>query len=325
MKRSRVLATFATFFIASTLAFAVEPRLEKDSTEVLTVPILSDGPPAAGKRVAVTAPEYVGTDVFHTLYLPQDWKPNGEPLPIIFEYTGNYFPQSGSTGQPEDAALGFGLSGGKYIWVSLPYINEVGNGNARTWWGDEKATVEYAKRNVPRIIRQFGADPNAVFLCGFSRGAIGVNYLGLHDDEIANLWTAFITHDHFDGVKEWKPPWGAPLEHYQREARKRLVRVGDRPYWVSQNGTVSETERFVRSVFPLPSQFSFASINTQKILGGFPNEIAKSAHTDRWPLKPSSYRNDVWTWMNYVASGHGKRDEQTYENHFERPETQQQK
>ena len=38
-----------------------------------------------------------------------------------------------------------------------------------TWWGDTEATVDYAKRNVPRIIKALGADPNAVFLCGFSR------------------------------------------------------------------------------------------------------------------------------------------------------------
>jgi hypothetical protein len=245
--------------------------------------------------------------VFHTLYLPPDWQPD-EVLPIIFEYTGNYFPKSGSTGQPEDAALGFGLSGGKYIWVSLPYINEKGDGNAPTWWGDEKATVEYAKRNVPRIIRQFSADPKAVFLCGFSRGAIGVNYIGLHDDEIASLWTAFISHDHFDGVKEWKAPWGAPLQHYQLEAGKRLARVADRPYWVSQNGSVQETEHFVRTVIPNPSQFSFSSINTEEILGSFPNAIAKAPHTDRWLLKPSNYRSDVWAWMNRVASGERSRD-----------------
>ena len=51
----------------------------------------------------------------------------------------------------------------------------------------------------------------AVILCGFSRGAIGVNYIGLHDDQIAALWAGFITHDHYDGVLEWKgQAWGSP-------------------------------------------------------------------------------------------------------------------
>ncbi|TWU01103.1 hypothetical protein [Stieleria varia] len=268
----------------------------------LIVPAVSPGTPAAGKRVLMTAPEYAGTDVFHTLYLPQHWSPDGEPTPIIFEYTGNYFPQSGSTGKVEDGALGYGLSGGRFIWVSLPYVNSQGTANEVTWWGDERATVEYAKLNVPRIIERFNADPDAVFLCGFSRGAIGVNYIGLHDDEIAKLWTAFISHDHFDGVRQWNTPWGSPLQQYQADARKRLERVGNRRYWVSQNGLSSQSEQFIRSVYPVPDQFTFASIDASEILGSFPNEIAKSPHTDRWLLKPSQYRSDVWDWMNKVTS-----------------------
>ena len=39
----------------------------------MTVPELSNGPPAAGKRVKQTNPGYEGWDLFHTLYLPTDW------------------------------------------------------------------------------------------------------------------------------------------------------------------------------------------------------------------------------------------------------------
>ncbi len=305
------------------LAIAEDVLLDTASTQVLSVPVLSEGPPQAGKRVAVTPPEFAGTDVFHTLYLPKEWKPDGESLPIIFEYTGNFFPQSGSTGKSEDAALGFGLSGGKYIWVSLPYINKKGTENEVTWWGDEKATVEYAKRNVPRTIEQFGADPNAVFLCGFSRGAIGVNYIGLHDDQIAGLWTAFIAHDHFDGVKSWGTAWGSPLDHYRIEAEQRLKRLGNRPYWVSQNGSDRATEQFIRSVVADPSHFTFGYVNTGDILGSFPNDLAKSAHTDRWLLKPSEYRKRVWAWMNRVvksAHSQGIRSDLILEGHSGRSE-----
>lgn len=299
---TRVGFLLAGLLVGVNHSLADEPRIDPHSTDHLSAPALSAGAPAAGKRVAVRAPEYAETDVFHTLYLPEDWTSDGPRLPIVFEYTGNYFPQSGSTGEPEDAALGFGLSGGKYIWVSLPYVNEAGDDNAVTWWGDTQATVEYAKRNVPRIIQEFAADPGAVFLCGFSRGAIGVNYLGLHDDEIASLWTAFIAHDHFDGAREWKTPWGSPLTAYQSNARKRLARLGKRPYWVSQNGRDRKSETFIRSAVSDASDFSFAYIDTADVLGDFPNDIAKSAHTDRWLLKPSKYRSDVWTWMNEVQT-----------------------
>lgn len=296
------LCTLAFFAVVSPISLVEGGAiLDTASQERLSVPRVSEGTPAAGKRVAVTPPEYAGTQVFHTLYLPANWEKGGERLPVIFEYTGNYFPKSGSTGKVEDAGLGYGLSGGKYIWVSLPYISENGRDNEVTWWGDEEATIEYAKVNVPRIIEGYGANPEAVFLCGFSRGAIGVNYIGLHDDEIASLWTAFITHDHFDGVKEWgRTNWGTPLAIYRAEAAERLKRVGGRPYLVCQNGDTCGTEAFVRSVLDSASNFAFNNLSASEIFGSFPHPLAKAAHTDFWTYLPSKYRTRTWQWMNEV-------------------------
>ncbi|MFK7766808.1 MAG: hypothetical protein AB8B55_06265 [Mariniblastus sp.] len=285
-------------------------KLEPASIADLKLPQLSEGQPAAGKKVSITPKEYENTNVFHTLYLPSDWKAAGERLPIIFEYTGNFFPASGSTGQVEDAGLGFGLSGGKYIWVSLPFINAAGNANEVTWWGDESATIGYAKRNVPRIIEQFNADPERVFLCGFSRGSIGINYIGLHDDEISKLWSAFVTHDHFDGVREWRgTSWGSPLEKYRAESVERLKRVGERPYLVCQNGNSQSTMAFIKSSLSkddsqpnVGNNFVLNAVSTIEIFGEFPNGIAKHPHTDRWLLKPSRYREATWSWMNRVAT-----------------------
>ena len=278
--------------------------LNIDSTEQLVIPAVSDGAPAAGRRVVVTSPEYNGTSVHHALYLPPHWSSNWREtrtrLPIIFEYTGNRYLESGSTGEVKDAGLGFGLSGGKYIWVALPYISADGQSNEVSWWGNEERTIQYAKDNVSRIIEQFGGDPDAVILCGFSRGAIAVNYIGLHDDQIASFWTAFVTHDHFDGVREWKDTtWGQPLEKYRAGAVERLKRVAGRPYLVSQNGDLAETERYIRSVLPSVDNFLFLSVNARTIFGSFPNEIAKSGHTDRWLVKPSEYRTVAWDWLNH--------------------------
>jgi len=114
----------------------------------------------------VTAPEYAGTGVHHMLYLPPDWqadwKTRGRSWPVIVEYTGNKAPTLGSTGLVEDAALGFGVSGGRFIWVVLPYVSKTHVQNEVTWWGDEEATAAYAKTNVPRICAQFGGDTRAV-------------------------------------------------------------------------------------------------------------------------------------------------------------------
>ncbi|EGF26643.1 hypothetical protein RBWH47_02725 [Rhodopirellula baltica WH47] len=288
--------------LSLTTSTMAKPPLPIDSQSILQIPTSIDGEPHPGRRVPVTPAEYARTDVHHTIYLPSDWTNDGTPLPIIFEYTGNHYPASGSTGEVADAGLGFGLSAGQFIWVTLPFISQDHQHNQITWWGDEEATVQYAKTNVPRIIDQYSANPDQVFLCGFSRGAIAVNYIGLHDDEVAKLWTAFITHDHFDGVREWKgTDWGSPLAEYHSEASERLKRVGDRPYLVCQNGSYA-TQDFVRRVLPEAKNFTYLSVNTTEALGSFPNEFAKTSHNDRWLNRPNRYRTEAWKWVNRVLS-----------------------
>ena len=90
----------------------------------LVTPTMTDEPPAPGKRVRQTAPEYRGTDVHHALYLPTDWQP-GRKYPVIVEYTGNKWEPCKSTGKVEDANLGYGISGGRgFIWITMPYVQK---------------------------------------------------------------------------------------------------------------------------------------------------------------------------------------------------------
>ncbi len=113
----------------------------------LQTPEMTGDDAAPGKRVRQVAPEYAGTEVYHTLYLPVDWMP-GVKYPVVVEFTGNKSPSCGSTGEVKDANLGYGLSGGRgLLWVSLPYVAEGGGENAVTWWGDRQATVDYCKDN----------------------------------------------------------------------------------------------------------------------------------------------------------------------------------
>jgi len=266
----------------------------------LILPTVSNGSPGPGRRVALKAPEYGQTEVHHMLYLPPDWKP-GKTYPVIVEYTGNHFPTSGSTGKIEDAGLGFGITGGRFIWLTLPFVGTEGLQNTNRWWGDIEATVDYAKRNIPRICRDFGGDPDKVLLCGFSRGAIATNFIGLHDDEIAGLWCGFITHDHFDGQKPWpRTDWGSPLEHYRKGAAIRLARVKGRPYLVCQNGDTSRIMEYIASEISLVG-FTFLDVDTRKLMGGFPNALAIHPHNDRWLMVPSSERDRVWNWVRSVA------------------------
>lgn len=277
-----------------------------DAKEVLAVPAATANPPRAGHRVTQTRPEYQGTRVRHSLYLPQDWSADairrGERWPVIVEYTGNYFPTSGSSGEVEDAALGYGLTAGRFIWLVLPFVSADKSTNETRWWGSIDATVAYAKAQVPETCERFGGDPDRVLICGFSRGAIAVNLIGLHDDEIARLWAGFVTHDHYDGVREWRSTdWGAPLEAYRSRAANRLARLQGRPALVCQNGSTENIRSYLSDRAP-PHSFSFVDVNTREVLGPFPNSIAKHPHTDRWLLQPSDSREQVWQWIEPFAA-----------------------
>lgn len=296
MLRIPVVALMLAFIASCAEVRADGPMADRD----LSLPINSEAKPGAGLRVPVTPNEYAGTDVHHMLYLPGDWsqeKSSKEKYPVIVEYTGNKFPQAGSTGRVEDAGLGFGISGGKFIWVTLPMVGLDKQSNAVTWWGDLSETIQYAKINVPRICEQYGGDPNKVFLCGFSRGAIATGFLGLHDDEIAKLWCGFISHDHFDGQREWRgTDWGSPLDTYQRQASGRLMRLNGRPFLVCQSPNTKSVREYLQRSVSLDS-FSFVDVDQKKILGSFPNALAVHPHNDRWLLRPSEEREQVSKWV----------------------------
>ncbi|WP_169305291.1 hypothetical protein [Coraliomargarita akajimensis] len=259
--------------------------IARPATEDLVTPKMTDAEPAAGMRVRQVAPEYKGTDVYHALYLPTNWKPGGE-FSVIVEYTGNQWAKGGSSGEVKDANLAYGLTGGKdFIWVSMPYIEEGGQENAVWWWGDRQATINYCKANVPRICRQFGGNPDSVFICGFSRGAIAASYIGLADDEIAALWKGVFTHDHFDGHKEWSYP-----ESSREAALSRLSRLKGRPVLVS--GGASD---FLREHLYL-ADFTFLNVPVAEIFT-IPEGTVIHPHTDLWMHRQSDYRDLARKWL----------------------------
>ena len=246
---------------------------------------MTDDSPAAGKRVRQVAPEYKDTKVYHALYLPTEWKPGGK-YSVIVEYTGNKFAECGSTGQVKDANLGFGLTGGnKFIWVSMPYIEKGLQTNAVTWWGDKQATINYCKTNLPRICKQFGGNPESVFVCGFSRGAIATSFIGLADDEIATLWKGFIAHDHFDGHRKW-----GYANSDRKSALTRLARLKGRPVLVC--GGANE---FLREHLDL-AKFTFLRPPVAKIFK-IPEGKVIHPHTDLWMHRESEYRRRARDWL----------------------------
>jgi len=263
----------------------------------LHVPPISEGQPAPGKRVKQTIAQYQHTAVYHALYLPTDWRP-GRHYPVIVEYAGNgpYKNKYGdvSTGKVEGSKLAYGVSGGKgFIWICMPYLNNAGSANVTRWWGDGpqynvEPTVDYCKRAVRWVCEHYGGDPDAVILTGFSRGAIACNYVGLHDDEIARLWLAFIAFSHYDGVIT---TWGYRAGD-RASARKRLERLGGRAQFIcgesgaSSRSSVSATKRYLEST-GIQAPFTFRET-------GFRN------HDDAWTLRPCSARKTLRQWLEKV-------------------------
>jgi hypothetical protein len=257
----------------------------------LQVPALAEGEPAAGKRVQQTLAAWRDTRVYHVLYLPEDWRP-GETYPVLVEWAGNggYQNQFGdvSTGRPEGSNLGYGLSGGHgFIWLCLPYLNAVGDEIALKWWGDApdydpEPTLDYCRQAVADVCRDLGGDSSKVVLCGFSRGAIACNYLGLHDDETSKLWCGFFVYSHYDGMRSWPFP-GSDKD----SAIERLQRLGDRPQFICQEGDSIEKVR--EYLEPLAPRAKLTFTNT-----GFRN------HNDAWVLRPSDTRTAARNWLQEV-------------------------
>ncbi len=257
-------------------------------TSLQTPPVLN-AEPAAGLRVRQYAPEYAGTGVYHTLYLPTDWTP-GELYPVIVEYPPNRWNASGTAGTVEDTHLGYYQSGGEgFIWVTMPLIdytvnpprNETwywGNGNTNDPRGQEIAAA-YTKQNLIRIMEQYGGDPSRVFVTGFSRGAIATSYIALADSEMADMWLGFLPHSHHDTDST------------------RLNRVAGRATFITYGQKDSGSGTSVKAFNYLVGR-------------GFPTErriIPGLGHTDDWILEDASasslqVRQDMRNWIDYVTA-----------------------
>lgn len=264
----------------------------------LVVPPLFDASPAAGLRVRQRLdrggkPE----ELYHVLYLPTDWRlvrPGEARFPVLVEFAGNggYANAYGDTssGRPEGSNLGYGLSAGRgFLWLCLPYLDASGKRLATKWWGDPpdydpEPTLAYCREAVKSVCQDFGGDEARVVLCGFSRGAIACNYLGLHDETTSPLWCAFFAYSHYDGVRRW------PYPGSDREAAKvRLGRLGHRPQFICGEGSnARETEGYLRELAP-DADLSFFET-------GFRN------HNDAWILRPSEAREEARRWLGRVVS-----------------------
>lgn len=269
-------------------AFAEFPDIDTVAADLI-VPELTEEKAAPGKRLKQTLAEYRGTEVYHVLYLPTDWEP-GASYPVLVEFAGNgpYRNRRGdvSTGFVEGSKMGFGISGGEgFIWLCLPYLDTEGAANVRQWWGnapdyDVRPTLRYCRRAIDWICADFGGDRKKIVLCGFSRGAIACNFIGLHNDEIAKTWRAFVPYSHYDGVHTGWPYPGSD----RASALERLRRLGDRPQFICGEGDdAARTRAYLRDT-GVRGNFTIRAT-------GFRN------HDDAWLLRPSPVRAELRQWL----------------------------
>ena len=251
----------------------------------LEVPPVEHGEPAPGRRVFQTTRGWQETAVYHALYLPKNWKP-GAKFPVFVEYPGNggYRNAFGDTsnGLIEQCRMGYGISAGvDYIWLSMPFVGvtEVSRGNRTLWWGDADETAAYCVDTVREVCRDFGGDERALILCGFSRGSIACNYIGLRNDMIAPLWRAFICHSHYDGVQTNWPYADADRD----SALTRLERLKGRPQFICHEGSTEATRRYLEGT-GVPGDFTFADLPFRN-------------HTDLWTLRNTEPRRRVRAWL----------------------------
>ncbi len=260
---------------------SIEPDLE--------VPEVELGAPTAGHRVYATTRGWQDTALFHAIYLPVNWEP-GRKFPVIMEYPGNggFRSRYGdvSDGSVEQCRIGYGVSAGRdYVWVSLPFVGvtEGGRGNSAVWWGDADETAAYCVDTVREVCRDYGGDPGAVVLAGFSRGSIACNAIGLRNDTIAGLWRAFICHSHYDGVVTTWPYRDAD----RVSALVRLQRLKGRPQFISHERSAADTRAYLQEV-DVPGDFTVVDFLFRN-------------HTDLWAVRDTELRRRVREWLRRIG------------------------
>ena len=238
--------------------------------------------PAAGKFVKQVPPEYTGTNVYHALYLPDNWAA-GNQYPVIVEYPCNKY--QAFSGKVEDAILGYYLTGGiDYIWVVMPVIQN--NANLDYGFGDQAETAGYLKTNLRRILDTYGGDSSRVFITGFSRGAIGCNYYGTYDDSAADIWLGFLPNAHMDMGAITGDPDSAKTRLKRTNKRSTFVVYGSHDPEAAANAQTGE--KWLRG-------FGYPVID---------NPIPHLGHTDTWVMENNIARQNVRQWLSDTCKSH---------------------
>ena len=155
--------------------------------------------------------------------------------------------------------------------------------NAKNWWGDVEESVRYGHAAIDQTCARFGGDPDALILCGFSRGSIGCNFIGLHDDRIAARWR------------------GVPLLQSLRRCSHGLALCGrgsglgartietasGPPQFICMERSTADIEDYLKQT-GISGDFTFVTIPFEN-------------HNDRWILRDIPERRQAREWLARVV------------------------
>jgi hypothetical protein len=167
--------------------------------------------------------------------------------------------------------------------MALPFIDLTRKKNERWWWGDVDATLQYCKNAVVDACEHFGGDNASVIMCGFSRGAIACNYIGLHNEEMADIWLAFVADSHYDGVRSWA--WKGSD---RASAVERLKLLRGRACFIAQEISTTNIQDYLKST-DVNAPFTFQTIPYRN-------------HTSDWVLRDIPARRVLRTWLSEILA-----------------------
>lgn len=243
------------------------------------VPPIVPGEARPGFRVKQKTPKFMGTGLYHILYLPVDYEP-GKKYPVIFEYAGNN--NRDCLGTMEGAHLDFGLTRGRgFIQVNMPYADSWGAAYCHRWWGNSEVTSEYLRSTVDFVVDTYGGDPDKLVMSGFSRGGAAATFFGLYDDDLARRWKAFFCHDGWECTCPFTVLGAKDEEDCRKTMAERFARLKGRPLLYTHNKPgADETIKSLMSPFQGTEGLETYQLSISSNFP-LPNTHFPQSHTDR--------------------------------------------
>ena len=150
-------------------------------------------------------------------------------------------------------------------------------------------TIDYLHSALNQAFDLYGGDPERVVITGWSRGAIAVGAIGLHNDATSSLFKAFVPYSHLDGDCGWVDS-GEDAANSEAALQARWTRLGGRPTLYLGECAVATAEGPVW-LQKIGQNGTKATSGMEFMTTGWAN------HNDAWVLRNSSARTYLRQWL----------------------------